>query len=187
MISGQQECFGNGASSQRSAGTAHDPIELLIQGQERVRIVAGMMSMLADDLWQRGRECYAHSVLSFFKEEWPLRVDDEEYSLMPRLLARQGATETARGLQATLERHHDLVRQGVMDIEEGLCALMGGIVPIAPASFSVNLVHAEDVLRQHIEWEEQIFLPWARKRLTQPDMAAIWREMTERRGVSFLR
>ncbi|MPY68661.1 MAG: hypothetical protein GEU92_01100 [Alphaproteobacteria bacterium] len=187
MISGQQECFEDGTSSRRSAATSREPIDLLLQEQERVRIVAGMMSILADDLWQRGRECYAHSVLSFFKEEWPLRVDDEEYSLMPRLLARQGATETARRMQTTLGQNHDLIRHAVTDIEERLCALMGGVIPIMPATFSVNLIRAEELVRQHMDWEEQTFFPWARKRLMQPDMAAIWREMTERRGLSHLR
>lgn len=182
MITDQQELTASNGYYRPSSAVTRHPIELLLQGQERIRIAAGTMAVLADDLWRRGRECYAHAVLTFFEEEWPLRAEDEEYSLMPRLLAGQGATEAVCRMLTTLVHNHDQVRETAAEIGDGLDALTRGALPELPAVFAVNLIRGSELLRRHAEWEEQTFFPWARSRLAPPETAAVWREMTERRG-----
>lgn len=183
MFTSQQEPATPRSCPGRSYDAAGHPVELLLQGQQRIRIAAGTMSALADDLWRRGRECYAHAALSFFCDDWALRTDDEARSLMPRLVACAASPEQALRMAATLTENHDRVRESFTVIAEGLHALTRSAIPDAPAAFAVNLICASELLRLHADWEERTFFPWARRRLGRSDAAAVWREMTERRGL----
>src|SRR3546814_11303675 len=71
MISGQRESVRSGSFSRPTAADMCEPIHFLLQGHDRLRAVAGMISLLADALLHRGRECYAHGVLEFFNDRTP--------------------------------------------------------------------------------------------------------------------
>lgn len=167
-------------------GGGPDPIGHLIETHGRMKTVGAHISCIGDDLWHRGRETSAALVLAFLEEDLPAHLDDERFSLLPRLRWRLSGTVIAEALMKNIEdrmRHdHDMIGQLVQRVTGGLATVGAGSVPEHPAFFAVELIRLELQLRQHMAWEEAFVFPLAREHLTPDDLRKMSREIAARRG-----
>jgi hemerythrin-like domain-containing protein len=124
--------------------------------------------------------------LRYFREGSPRHVKDEEISLFPRLRCRNDAKAAAA--RATVERlekdhatveawHRELDALGHVWLEQGVLG------PESILRFRQLATQLSRLYDEHIRVEENEVFPLAVSILPQPDLAAMGKEMAERRGL----
>ena len=124
-------------------------------------------------------------VLRFLKEDMPLHHRDEEDDLYPMLRRRCHPADQVEMILAELSQDHateGFLRQHIiMD----LAVISKGREPeSAPRLFDDLRCFAEGQKR-HLEWENEVVLPLADRRLTKEDLLRLGRNLALRRGMGF--
>ena len=168
-----------------------DPVLFMLATHQRMIAACNQLCAISDDIWLRGREHISAAVLTFLETELPLHMEDERFSLLPRLRMRLGETIIADALMTNIEERlyhdHELGRQLVNGVTGGLAAISIGSVPEYPAFFAVELIRLELHLREHIRWQESLVFPIASEHLTTDDLGNMMHEIKVRRGAGSVR
>ncbi len=160
------------------------PLDFIESEHDRQLVLYERLMELANDLNFESVMKEAESVLAFITEELPLHHKDEDIDLL-RMLRQRCSPED--GIEAILE-HLDwghtmdkfLTHHLIMD----LSVLVSGKALDHPTRVFTDLRTFAEALRRHLDWENKVVLPLARKRLKPQDLADMGRNMAARRGFS---
>jgi len=158
-----------------------DPLGMLEACHGRIRRQIATLGRLQRHLPEHGCDAdaraAARAILRYFDLAAPNHHADEEHSVFPRVVAH---SEDARGVVARLLLEHETLAGHWRHLRPLLAAIAAG----ERANLDARTVHDIDAAyAAHIALEEDELIPLARVVLTRDEIAAIGREMAERRGV----
>lgn len=164
------------------AATFDEPIEMLSACHGRIRNQLATLARLERHLPEHGHDAdaraAARAILRYFDTAAIHHHEDEERSVLPRLVAR---VAEARALAERIDAEH----REIAARWRRLRPLLSGIASGQRAAMPPRLVREITAgYEAHIELEESSLLPLAREALSPPELADIGREMAERRGVA---
>lgn len=164
-----------------------DPIGLLSDCHRRIERFLGGLHRVARDrqggeLDERYRKAL-ETALHYFEEAAPRHTADEEESLFPRVRARLGDAERER--IAALEHDHREADAAHAEVDRlGRRWLEAGRLESAEARRMLERIETLSALyTRHISAEDQEIFPLAREVLPDDEVAAVGREMAQRRGL----
>lgn len=149
----------------------NDPFEQLTRSHRRLEEALSALSEAARG--DRLDEATARDVADFLSRQVRRHEADEEESLFPRLEPIEELTAIIGQLRAEHAAHEALHER----LERALSASELNEVRRVAAAL-------EDAYRTHIDVEEAVLFPTARRALKEGDLAAIVDEMQARRGRS---
>lgn len=164
------------------AATFDDPLAMLVACHGRIRKQLATLAKLERHLPEHGHDAdaraAARAIMRYFDTAAVHHHEDEEQSLMPRLLAK---APEARALTARLTREHETLAENWRKLRP----LLSGIATGQRAALPPKLVHdVTAAYEAHIAIEESELIPLAREMLGADEIVAIGREMAARRGVA---
>ncbi len=121
--------------------------------------------------------------LAYFRDAAPKHTADEEESLFPRLSASGEANAILDNL-AVLEQDHEIAAQDHQTVDMlGTRWLKGSLSDEDSQALSEALARLNELYTRHIAVEDQMLFPMAARLLEREQMAAMGREMAQRRGI----
>lgn len=116
-----------------------------------------------------------------------LHIADEELDLFPRLSNRALAEDNFAELLRMLDQEHE--RDGVLvdEVRAGFACIADGGTLDNPDQFRRAVMTLAATHLSHLNWENSVVLPLARKRLTAEDLDAMGRTMAARRSIAYPR
>ncbi|TVQ62288.1 MAG: hemerythrin domain-containing protein [Phycisphaerales bacterium] len=166
-----------------------DPLGLMSDCHRRIESFLAALQRVAetpDGRLDDERRRALSAALAYFRDAAPKHTADEEESLIPRLRAL--GDERVRPLLAAaehLERDHALAEALHARVERiGEVWLRKGSLPEeALVAVRRDLAALHGLYTAHIALEDDRLFPGARAALSEADLAAIGREMAQRRGI----
>jgi hemerythrin-like domain-containing protein len=160
-----------------------DAVDLLLECHDRIRSFLSLARRIAaarqtDDVAEA-----AARVVRYFTEALPLHARDEEQSVLPRLAGRDPAVDEALAIMAREHGEHETPLAALVEACAAIAEDPGRHREVSPTlTWAVGAldVHFE----AHLRREEEIIFPAARRLLSETDLAAIARELRQRRGVT---
>lgn len=112
----------------------------------------------------------------------PLHHSDEELALFPMLRSRQSPGDRLDVILNRLTSEHDSDNDLASEIADSLDLLGRGMVVPNPEMFGYMLRGFFERYRRHIQWEEELVMPLARRRLAAEDLVDLAKRMERNRG-----
>lgn len=167
------------------AASFEQPFEMLAACHERVDRMLRLLQRLREHLVKRGADAdarkAAQDVMRYFDQAAPQHHHDEELHVFPPLIA-QGDAQTL-ALVRRLQQDHLQMEQRWAAAREVLAAVAAGELDALAPGHEAALDLFAGIYAGHIEAEEQLAYPAARKLLDQRTIEAMGEEMMRRRGV----
>ncbi|HVJ73475.1 MAG TPA: hemerythrin domain-containing protein [Kofleriaceae bacterium] len=164
------------------AATFDDPLAMLVACHGRIRKQLATLGRLERHLPGHGHDAdaraAARAIMRYFDSAAVHHHEDEEASLLPRLLAR---APDAQALASRLLAEHRELAGHWRKLRPLLSGIATGQRAVLPPRLVHEITHAYEA---HIEIEEAELIPLAQDLLAPDEIAAIGREMAQRRGVS---
>lgn len=162
--------------------TFDEPLEMLLACHGRIRKQLATLSRLERHLPEHGHDAdaraAARAILRYFDSAAIQHHEDEERSLLPRLVAR---APESRALAGRIEGEHVELAALWRRLRPLLSGIAAGQRAVMPPHLVSEITASYDA---HIELEESMLIPLAREVLSSGELEAIGREMAERRGVA---
>ena len=164
------------------AASFDEPLAMLVACHGRIRKQLATLARLERHLPEHGHDAdaraAARAILRYFDSAAVHHHEDEERSLMPRVLAR---APEARALGSRLAREHDELAEHWRKLRPLLSGIATGQRASLPPKLVLDVTAAYEA---HIEIEEAELIPLAQDVLAPDEIAAIGREMAMRRGIA---
>lgn len=127
----------------------------------------------------------AADILSCLDNELNLHIEDEEQDLFPRLRACSKPEDHFPELLRLIGREHDRDQSLASEVRAGLSDVVHNRPLADPDRFcrAATALAASHV--SHLEWENAVVLPLARKRLSAQDLEDMGRAMAFRRSITY--
>jgi hemerythrin-like domain-containing protein len=129
--------------------------------------------------WSEALEAVEH-VRHFLDSNGVLHTADEEVSLFPRLRSKATAQEIA--FFDRLEADHDAAEATYAELKAVVQELERRTEAALVGQFTSLVSRLCGLYRRHIEEEDTLLIPIARRLLSEPELAAIAAEMKSRRA-----
>jgi hemerythrin-like domain-containing protein len=166
-----------------------DPVGMLQGCHRRIEKKLETLRALCTHLAAKGIDAEASvaaaGLLRYFDTPAAYHHQDEEIDLMPILGKRvSDASDLARlrALETRVHEDHLEIERVWMRLRKPLEGIADGLMRTIPETDVQALVA---LYRRHLEAEETVLMPLARRCLTPKDLAALGRAMATRRGVAF--
>lgn len=148
-----------------------EPVSLLLACHDRIRrATRGVLTLSEGSLGRAEYAALSASVVRYFEEALPHHRDDEEISVVPRLLGRSPDVDAALALMIDEHRAHEPILSGILrslrDHE-------------APSKEAAQLLSSH--FQSHLEAEERVIFPALDQLLQPEDRDRLLREMRARR------
>ena len=165
-----------------------NPLGLLSDCHRRIERFLGVLVKISEK--RNGAELPAveqaalETALTYFRNSAPKHTSDEEDSLFPRLRASREAASALECLDK-LEGDHQAAAKDHAAVDSlGTRWLAEGKLAAAPArELGQALTRLSSLYARHIAIEDAELFPLAAKVLPEADLAAVGREMADRRGI----
>ena len=180
----QSDKMSSGLPSAAPAPSFDDPLGMISACHRRIEAQLATLARLQAHLPEHGSDddarAAARAILKYFDNAAPNHHADEERSLFPRLLALRppgidGLLETLHGEHAALADGWTRLRLPLLGIADGADAVLS----------TADVAAVTAAYATHISREDGLLIPLAQRTLDPAALAAIGREMADRRGVSF--
>lgn len=173
-----------GADPVRERST--DVLSMLEECHERIRTFSTLSMAVASadaDFPQARVRDAAERVARYFRLAMPLHVADEDQSLAPRLLAGPVPPEVSAALEEMTSQHESIDRllEELLPKWDALVACTAPYSTEQLQSLLPSTTALTNQLKTHLELEERVIFPFARKRLDAAGMEGLQREMRARR------
>ena len=159
-----------------------DPLAMLVACHGRIRKQLATLARLERHLPEHGHDAdaraAARAIMRYFDSAAVHHHEDEEQSLMPRVLER---APDARALALRLAHEHALLAGRWRSLRPLLSGIACGQRAALPPRLVRDVTAAYEA---HIELEEAEMIPLAQDVLGADAIAAIGREMALRRGIA---
>jgi hemerythrin-like domain-containing protein len=163
------------------AATFDDPLAMLVACHGRIRKQLATLGRLERHLPEHGHDAdaraAARAILRYFDSAAVHHHEDEEASLLPRLVAR---VPEARALAPRLLAEHRELAERWRTLRPLLSGIAAGQRAVMPPRLVLEITAAYE---SHIAIVEAELIPLAQDVLPPDEIAAIGREMAQRRGV----
>jgi iron-sulfur cluster repair protein YtfE (RIC family) len=165
---------------------SEDLVALLLDCHGRIRTFTGM-AIVAGDRMEAPLEDVVDAcrrVERYFRQALPLHVQDEEESVLPRLIGRSAELDAAL---ARMREEHELHAEPL-----GRLLALGAVVRATPDDAGARAALASvgrqltTAFEPHLEAEERVVFPAIRALVSTEEQAAILGELRARRQDSFL-
>lgn len=167
--------------SQRPATEAADLFDAFVACHQRIRDFLTLARRIAQQLHASAPEVIdaAQRVERYFSLAFPLHVADEELSLAPRL--RQKTAELDRALRAMHEQHggHRAPLELMLSTMKEVRSDPANV--LLRRRLGVLVSELESELEAHLQLEESVLFPAARRWLSSEEQREILKELRERR------
>jgi hemerythrin-like domain-containing protein len=164
------------------SATFDDPVEMLLVCHAKLRKQLATLARLERHLPEHGHDAdartAARAILRYFDSAAVHHHEDEEASLLPRVVAH---APDARALSARLRLEHTALAERWRTLRPLLSGIATGQRAVLPPKLVREFAAAYDA---HLEIEETLLIPLAQDLLGADEFAAIGREMADRRGVA---
>ena len=122
--------------------------------------------------------------LTYFRNAAPKHTADEERSLFPRMRA-SGRAEAPLARLAELEHEHEVAARDheMVDVIARRWLGEGKLTPEDSVQMTRALERLSEIYRRHIAVEDNELFPLASQLLRPEELAAVGREMADRRGI----
>lgn len=163
------------------------PIAVLKHCHDRIRRQISTMQRLTAHLSEHGANVEAQqaakAVLRYFTQAAPNHHADEEIDLLPALQVAASGPDAAALQQLLPEilRQHEQMAALWNTLEPALNAIAGGNPVALPET---ALGQFADMYLEHMNKEETIIAPMAKRLLEPAQMAALGKAMQARRGIA---
>lgn len=127
----------------------------------------------------------AEKILQCLDVDLSLHIVDEEMDLFPRLRARALPEDHFPDLLRLLRKEHERDRALSDTVRNGLARIVQGEALKNPEQFRRAAMTLAASHVSHLNWENAVILPLARKRLTPDDLKAMGRTMASRRSIPY--
>ena len=114
-------------------------------------------------------------------EALPMHIADEEEDVLPLLARRCGLSDRFGEISATLRSNHDKERMMAESVAGELERLIEGEALSRPVRFFGDTIRLYRIIRSHIDWENRILIPLARRRLRDLDYPYLMEKIGQRR------
>jgi hemerythrin-like domain-containing protein len=161
-----------------------DPFEALLCEHERQRGVCDLLVRLAHNPRHGARPGEIEAACDYLARDLSLHIADEQDTLVPLLRLRATEEDDIGSVAEILVDGHDADELVAMAILVDLERLASGRGLRDPLGFFGQAVKLASSWSRHLDWEDRIFLPLAKKRLERADLSHLGREMVRRRSAS---
>ncbi|MBI3709365.1 MAG: hemerythrin domain-containing protein [Proteobacteria bacterium] len=168
-----------------SATEFRDPVAFILAEHMEQHRLCGLLENLASDLAQPSAREIAADIVDYLTHELPLHEADEEADLFPLLKIRSIDIGMVDDILAQLSREHGRDDEFVAKLMSDLVAIASGIAVAVPLDFIVGALRFAETQRRHLDWENTVIVPIARRILGPGDLAALGRSMAARRGCAY--
>ena len=165
-----------------------DPLGLLSDCHRRIEHFLAVLIRLCDKAKGGSLEADERELLdkalAYFRNAAPKHNADEEQSLFPRLRA-SGQSEAALARLAELEFEHELAARDHQIVDSLATRWLneGRLAPEDGGQLTEALKRLSEIYGRHIAVEDRELFPLANRLLPPDELAAVGREMAERRGL----
>jgi hemerythrin-like domain-containing protein len=165
-----------------------DPLGLLSDCHRRIEHFLAVLIRLCDKAKGGSLEAdeteLLDKALAYFRNAAPKHTADEEHSLFPRLRAA-AESEAPLARLAQLEFEHELAARDhqIVDSLATRWQNEGRLAPEDGVRLTEALERLSEIYRRHIAVEDRELFPLANRLLRPDELAAVGREMAERRGL----
>ncbi len=167
--------------SQRPATEDADLLDAFIACHQRIRDFLTLAGRIAQQLQASEAEVIdaAQRVERYFTQAFPLHVADEELSLAPRLQNKTAELELA--LQTMHEQHesHGAALERMLSTLREVRASPANV--LLRRRLGVLVAQLEPELEAHLQLEESVLFPAARRWLSPTEQQQVQKELRERR------
>ena len=161
------------------------PFAMLAACHERVQRMLRLLARLQAHVASAGADEQARhaarDVMRYFDQAAPQHHLDEERHVFPAVFAR-GDPETVSVVRRLLEEHR-LMEDGWQSVRQILEALASGSLDAIDDAQCAEMDRFAALYDSHIDAEESVAYPCARKALDEAALAAMTDDMMRRRGV----
>ena len=158
-----------------------DFIDFILQEHDRqLEICALLEDFLVAPNSEHSSE-WAVSVLKFITEDLPVHIEDEEVDLFPMLVSLQAEDQDLATILDQLNLEHEIDRDLAEPLLKGLREVADGEELSDPTRFCMYARTLTEAIRRHINWENRVVLPLARKILSEEDHVLLWNRLSDRR------
>lgn len=155
-----------------------EPLDALYAEHIRLGGVCSFLASLEGDKEEIDRVAL-DAALHFLVHDLPLHIQDEEVDLFPLLLERIHHADSATGMIKQFQSEH---AQQIELVEE---ILSGARNPATHEAFLRSAFVFGEMQLRHMQWENGVLLPLARRRLSEADLQLLGRHMAARRGIPY--
>lgn len=124
-------------------------------------------------------------ILNALEDDLSMHIADEEMDLFPRLRACALPEDHFPELLRLLDMEHE--RDGALadEVRDGLVHIIRGDTLKNPERFRYAAITFAEIHLSHLNWENAVVLPLARRRLTEEELKNMGRTMAARRGKTY--
>lgn len=158
-----------------------DPIAFILNEHDRQFEICALLENFVGALEPEPSGGEAASLLAFLTEDLPIHIEDEERDLFPLLGSRRGDDENLSVILDQLVAEHELDRGLVEPIVEGLRRIVEGRDLPDVRRFCMDVHAFSAAMRRHINWENRVVIPLAKKALSEEDRARLAARFAARR------
>jgi hypothetical protein len=127
--------------------------------RDRAHLFCDVLSVLAEDLFQPGREAMALSLLDYATSELAQMLAWDADDLAPILKHRYCRDDDVNGLvEECVARQHELTIL-LPAIVAGLEAMIDIRQPPDPVAFAIDVIRFVATLKAYLRWQEHLLLP----------------------------
>src|SRR5512138_1878024 len=159
-------------------------LDLLVECHERIRSFLALARRIADARSPAAEEVRqaAAQVSRYFSKALPLHAEDEERSILPRLLGRDPAVDAELETMRREHAEHERPMRALIDACDAL-----ELEPERHSELAATVGQATSELERHfaahLRREEDVIFPAVRRFLDSQSDAQVVREIRARRGV----
>ena len=124
-------------------------------------------------------------IIHYLGMELPLHIADEELDILPSLRNRALPEDGMDEILKQLGAEHAIDEELSDDLSRVLISALDHPASISEINVADIAGRFAEAHCGHMKWENAIFLPLARKRLTQEDLKVIGQKMANRRNVPY--
>jgi len=132
--------------------------ETICRAHDRARLFCDVLSALAEDLFQQGREAMALSLLDYAVDELTPMLAWHAADLASDNMRRAGRMGPANLMADEVRIRHGETMSMMTPLVTGLDRMAKARFPPEPAEFAVDIVRFVCALKSFLRWQEQLLL-----------------------------
>nr|WP_281269684.1 hemerythrin domain-containing protein [Aestuariispira insulae] len=158
-----------------------EPLDLFREDHARHMKICDALVERVEDFASGNEPAMLLSAMSFFRDELPRHIRDEEDSLFPLLERHEDYAPQIRKVIKQLRKEHEFDDDLVSFILSDLEVLARGHSLPNPTRLVINIRAFSEGLRRHSNWEEAVVLPLADQYLSREEKLELQSNMAARR------
>ena len=168
-------------ANSRAESLSVGPIDVFREDHARQQKICDVLKDTVEQLVEGEEPALLLSAISFFRNELPRHILDEEEGLFPILERHASDDPRIANVLKQLRKEHEFDDDLVSFILSDLDVLARGHDLANPVRLTINIRAFAEGLKRHSSWEESVVLPLADAHLTEDEKLELHRNLAARR------